>query len=111
MKAIKFVAAAGIVVAFWWAIMVVILILPEPARAQTMLTETAEIECGSHAEVAAGLAGGYGEVLFAVGTVREVKMETWVNPETLTWTVLMVHADGKACMIASGSDFSGAPNA
>ena len=110
MMILKALGGALLMVAAWFLIFV-IMFLAEPVHAQTMLTGTTEIQCGSHAEVAAGLAGGYGEVLFAVGTVREVKMETWVNPETLTWTVLMVHADGKACMIASGSDFSGAPNA
>ena len=109
MMILKAIGGALIMVATWFLIFV-IMFLAEPVRAQ-VVTETTEIQCGSHAEVAAGLAGGYGEVLFAVGTVREVKMETWVNPETLTWTFLMVHADGKACMIASGSDFSGAPNA
>lgn len=109
MMLLKALGGALIMVATWFVIFV-IMFLAEPGHAQTV-TETAEVECAPHGQLVAGLAGGYGEMLFAVGTIDAVKMETWVNPETLTWTFVVVRQDGIACMLASGSNFSGAPNA
>lgn len=54
--------------------------------------------CGSYTEFAEELAMRWGESVIERGLSHEgVILEWWGNPETGTWTVLVVRPDGTAC--------------
>jgi hypothetical protein len=56
-------------------------------------------------DMAASLASTWGESQQFVGMdTRGLVNVLFVNPETLTWTALVVDATGKACVAASGED-------
>lgn len=77
-------ASAGLVVA--------------PAQAQT--------NCGLRDIVVKRLESGYGEGLAAGGLHSDSQvLEVWAAPKTGTWTVLITSADGRTCVLASGTDW------
>ncbi len=61
--------------------------------------------CGPHAEVEALLAGQYHETPRVLGlTAQGALFELLASPDG-TWTVLIVNADGVACVAAVGDNF------
>jgi hypothetical protein len=60
-------------------------------------------KCGGYADMAAALSKEYGQTERFVG-IESRKLVTIVffNPETASWTVLVVAANGLACVIAAG---------
>ncbi len=74
------------------------LLIGSPAIAQT--------QCGGYADAVAFLMERYGESLTVQGidgTGRVIAM--FSNPDTGTWTALIVTPDGNACLVADGGDF------
>lgn len=75
----------------------------------------AQMQCGGYADAVALLADRYGESLRVEGldgAGNSVQM--FANPDTGTWTALIVYPDGSACMASSGQAFeyhSPKPNA
>lgn len=66
----------------------------------------AQVPCAPRAVVIERLKSGYGEDLSGVGIQSTAQVvEVWIAPGTGTWTVLMSLADGKTCIIASGTDW------
>ena len=62
--------------------------------------------CADRTTVTERLEGNYGES-FAGGGVRNEKsiFEVWMSEEKGTWTILMTMADGRSCIMASGTDW------
>lgn len=62
--------------------------------------------CAERNTVTERLQSSYGES-FAGGGVRNEKsiFEVWMSEEKGTWTILMTMADGRACVMASGTDW------
>jgi len=65
----------------------------------------AQIACGPYTNFAMRLDMKYGESLRSRGTLTRTIMETWVNAETGSWTLLERFADGISCVRASGENF------
>ncbi len=78
--------------------------------AATALTVTtpafAQQFCADRSIVTDRLQANYGES-FAGGGVRNEKsiFEVWMSEEKGTWTILMTMADGRTCVMASGTDW------
>ncbi len=106
MMLLKVVGASLLMVATWFMIFVLFL-LADPANAQT------DLQCAPQADVTAGLLRNFGEAPINGGIVGdgEAYMRTFVNDDTGSWTIVYVTADGMACLMGSGSAYSGAPNA
>ena len=66
----------------------------------------AQSNCADRAAVVASLETKYGEA-FAGGGMQNPKqiVEVWFSPEKGTWTVLMTRADGRTCIMASGTNW------
>ena len=63
-------------------------------------------QCAPRAEVLALLAETYGESPRAVGIAGEASiMEVFASAASGTWTVTITLADGRMCLVASGSNF------
>lgn len=108
-RLLQIIGGATLFTIFWYLIIFIVLIVPDPVRAQTV-EETTVVQCAPYAQLVGGLEAGYGEILAVTGTIDAVRMETCVNSTTLTWTVIVVRPDGTACMLASGMDFAEVPN-
>lgn len=80
------------------ALALVALVAASPASAQ--------MQCGGYADAVAHLSSEYGESLAVRGMdgAGDV-VEMFANPDTGTWTALIVRPDGTACMVAAGGDF------
>lgn len=66
----------------------------------------AELQCGPHGDVKKGLFNTYGETLQVTGLAVDGNfMEVYANLATTTWTLLVVSANGVACMAADGGNF------
>lgn len=66
----------------------------------------AQVMCAPREAVIERLKSGYGENLTGVGFQSTAQvLEIWAAPATGTWTVLMSMADGKACVVASGTNW------
>ena len=62
--------------------------------------------CGDRDEIVAGLRSDHGEQRMAIGLQRNTRvMETFANPETGTWTIIMTLPTGEACLVAAGHGF------
>lgn len=74
------------------------LLLPAVASAQT--------NCAERDKVVAKLSDSYGEA-FAGGGLQNTQrvFEVWFSPEKGTWTILMTHANGTTCIMASGTNW------
>ena len=83
--------------------LILALAVASPAAAQS--------QCGPTEQVIAALTGRYGEAVIAQGLVADPQgnlialMQTYVNADTGTWTVLMTRPDGMSCMTASGGTY------
>lgn len=66
----------------------------------------AQSNCADRDAVVASLENKYGEV-FAGGGLQNPKqiLEVWFSEERGTWTVLMTRANGKTCIMASGTNW------
>ncbi len=62
--------------------------------------------CADRAVVTERLKSGYGES-FAGGGLRNQDsiFEVWMSQEKGTWTLLMTMANGRSCVMASGTDW------
>lgn len=68
----------------------------QPAHAQGS-------NCAPHSTVVERLAEGYGERVQNRGLAdAETVVETFANPVTGTWTIVVSGMDGTACLVASG---------
>lgn len=67
---------------------------------------SAQSNCAARDHIVASLEGSYGEA-FAGGGVQNAEriFEVWHNTEKGTWTILMTKADGKSCIMASGTNW------
>ncbi|WP_111428941.1 hypothetical protein [Rhodobacteraceae bacterium DSL-40] len=76
-----------------------------PAQAEgTAAPEIApQTACGERGTVVARLAERYGESLKSLGLQQNnVVLEIYASDSTGTWSILVSHADGTACLVASG---------
>ena len=66
----------------------------------------AATQCGPPEVLTRVLGGTYGEYPVSRGLGSQqgnsVIMETWANPETGTWSIIVNRSDGVACLVASG---------
>lgn len=62
--------------------------------------------CADRDAITNRLQSGYGEA-YAGGGVRNAQsiFEIWKSEEKGTWTILMTMADGRACVMASGTNW------
>lgn len=69
-------------------------------------TLQAQTNCAARDSVVRSLEASYGEV-FAGGGVQNAQriFEVWHSEEKGTWTILMTRADGKSCIMASGTNW------
>lgn len=69
-------------------------------------TVHAQATCFDREALIAKLEKSYGET-FAGGGLQNSNsiVEVWHSPEEGTWTVLMTRADGKSCIMASGTNW------
>lgn len=71
----------------------------------------AQTNCGPVVQVREALANKYGESVVARGLIADQSgqiaavMETWVNGESGSWTVLMTTPAGVSCIAASGGSY------
>ena len=64
------------------------------------------IPCMGAPDLIAHMAERYGEEVLASGTAQDqVRIVVTVNPDTRSWTVLVVRPDGTACPVAAGTDW------
>ncbi|MCV6594367.1 MAG: hypothetical protein OIF48_15545 [Silicimonas sp.] len=66
----------------------------------------AQTHCADRDAVVDRLEVKYGES-FSGGGIRNEKSiyEVWMSEENGTWTILLTRADGKSCIVASGTDW------
>lgn len=62
--------------------------------------------CADRAHVVRSLESSYGES-FAGGGMQNTQqiIEVWYSEEKGTWTILMTRADGRSCIMASGTNW------
>ena len=62
--------------------------------------------CADRSVVIERLEAGYGEVFAGGGLQNSTRIfEVWFSEEKGTWTILMTRADGKSCIMASGTNW------
>ncbi len=72
--------------------------LPTTLHAQTV--------CADRGDLVNNLSTRYGEEFAGGGLQSEQQIvEVWFSEEKGTWTVLMTRADGKSCIMASGTNW------
>jgi len=78
--------------------LVLALLIPAVAQAQQ--------NCAARDSVVKSLETSYGEN-FAGGGMQNAQriFEVWFSEEKGTWTILMTSADGKSCIMASGTNW------
>lgn len=66
----------------------------------------AQSNCAARDRVVQSLQSSYGEA-FAGGGMQNAEriFEVWFNEDKGTWTILMTKADGKTCIMASGTNW------
>lgn len=70
-----------------------------PANAQTA-------QCVNYEAMVVGLADSYGERRIISGLNGDgTVVQMFANTETGTWTAVILHPDGMACMVAAGEQF------
>ena len=69
-------------------------------------TIQAQTACADRDDLVANLETRYGEA-FAGGGLQNAQqiVEVWFSEEQGTWTVLMTRADGRSCIMASGTNW------
>ena len=66
----------------------------------------AQTSCAPRDSVMERLQTKFGETLAAGGLQsRQQVLEVWASQDTGTWTVLMTHANGLTCVVASGTNW------
>ena len=66
----------------------------------------AQANCAPREAIIDRLKTKYGESLAAGGLQSAVQLvEVWTAPETGSWTILTTRADGKTCIMATGSNW------
>ena len=66
----------------------------------------AQTACAARDSVVQKLETGYGETFGGGGMQNSTRIiEVWFSEEKGTWTILMTHADGKSCIMASGTNW------
>ena len=67
---------------------------------------SAQTNCADRDSVISKLESGYGEA-FAGGGLQNAEriFEVWLSEDKGTWTILMTRADGKSCIMASGTNW------
>ncbi len=64
----------------------------------------AQQTCAARDRLTQHLKAGYGESFAGGGLQSETSIiEVWHSEEDGTWTVLLTHADGMSCILASGT--------
>lgn len=70
----------------------------------------AQPSCGFRVDMAEALESNWGESLIASGISGPDRLlELWGNHDTGSWTVMIVHPSGMACMVDSGRALEVAP--
>ena len=62
----------------------------------------AGIPCAERGKILERITEDYDESRRGAGLGPEVLMELYTNPETRSWTLLLVFPDGRACLLGSG---------
>ena len=75
--------------------------LVSPASA----TETETAPCLPKQALEHTLAQKYGESGYAMGLANSNAVKFFANPQSQTWTIVVITPAGTACVIASGEDF------
>ncbi|MBT8476684.1 MAG: hypothetical protein KJO78_14575 [Alphaproteobacteria bacterium] len=75
----------------------------------TPLAGQAQQFCAERAKITDRLKTGYGE-RYSGGGLRNAEsiFEVWMSEEKGTWTILMTMADGRSCVMASGTNWRNA---
>ncbi|MGR3514697.1 MAG: hypothetical protein ACU0GG_18210 [Paracoccaceae bacterium] len=69
-------------------------------------TLQAQAKCFDRDDLVEKLSAKYGEAFAGGGLQNQTSIvEVWFSPEQGTWTVLMTRADGKSCIMASGTNW------
>lgn len=64
-------------------------------------------ECAPIDIMAEALTSRFGEAVVAEGIAGNGELvQLWANPDTRTWTLVVVMPAGISCMVASGTDYS-----
>lgn len=62
--------------------------------------------CGPYDQVAAALLSHFGEIPFSDAmAANQMPVRTFVNPQTWTWTTLILPQPGLACIVLGGDHF------
>ena len=63
-------------------------------------------KCGSRDDLVAVLGEKYQEHLISGGLTGPTKLlEVWRSEDGTTWTILITEANGRSCIVASGTDW------
>ena len=68
------------------------------------MAQAAPQNCGPHADVVAFLSGKYSERRIMMGLTANGQVLELYAADSGTWTVVVSAPDGRACLIASGTD-------
>lgn len=64
--------------------------------------------CGRREEVVQRLTGAYGETRRGLGIQHgQAVVEVYASDDTGSWTIILSTPEGLACLLATGSDWSG----
>lgn len=70
----------------------------------------AQVTCDAHDNVSDRLKAKFGENVVGRGLSSETALyEIWRSPDSGSWTVVLLKADGVACIMASGFAWTDAP--
>lgn len=73
-------------------------------------TQNTAAQCTGLADMLATLGGQFQESPISQGETSEgVTVQMWGNPDTGTWSIITLHSNGVACLVASGQAFSWQP--
>lgn len=62
--------------------------------------------CGDRLEIVARLEAGYHERQRALGIAGNgAVIELWVSSKAETWSIIMTHPNGMACLLAAGESW------
>ena len=72
----------------------------------TALPALAQDNCAARNTVIGQLESSYGEA-FSGGGLQSTEriFEVWISEDKGTWTIIMTHANGTTCVMASGTDW------
>lgn len=100
-RLLQIIGGATLFTFFWYLISFIVLVLPDPVRAQ------GAPQCDTREAVVTLLADRYGEQPMAMGVAGGAAvMEVYANESTGTWTITMTLPEGLMCLMASGTDYA-----